>query len=105
MTDGSPYEISHITWQGIEIEIRFARDWLGSSKTAYPTAHIEVETVNPQRTALPITDTGYRSHFLTAENVDAAGGAVAYVLEALAEASAHPEWQAKSADQKQLTLF
>jgi hypothetical protein len=105
MTDSNPYEISHITWQGIELEIRFARDWLGSSKTAYPTAHIEVEATKPKRTALPITETGYRSHFLTAESVDAAGGAVAYVLDALVEAATHPAWKAKSAAQRQLALF
>jgi hypothetical protein len=105
MTDSNTYEISHITWQGIEIEIRFARDWLRSSKTAYPTAHIEVVAIKPPRAALPITETGYRSHFLTAENVDAAGGALAYVLDALNEAAKHPAWKAKTATQRQLTLF
>ena len=105
MENANPYETHHIMWEGIEIQIRFARDWLGTSKGNYLTAHIEVETINPRRAALPITETGYRSHFLTAESVDAAGGAVAYVLEALNDAAKHPAWKTSSAAQKQLPLF
>ena len=69
MIDSNPYEFSFITWQGIELEIRFARDWLGSSKTAYPMAHIEVEAISPKLTALPITETGYRSHYCLHDRV------------------------------------
>ncbi len=98
-------ETHHIMWEGIEIEVRFARDWLGTSKGTHPTAHIEVETINPRRAALPITDTGYRSHFLTAESVNAAGGAVAYVLEALNDAAKYSNWKAECDTQRQLTLF
>ena len=105
MDKSDSYETHHITWDGIEIEIRFARDWLGSAKSPFPTAHLEVEAVNPPRAVLPITDTGFRSHFLTAENVDVVGGAVAYVIEALNLAAKHPAWKKRRAAQKQLSLF
>jgi hypothetical protein len=37
------------TWQDVEIEIRFERNWLGSPPSDYHPSHLEVEAVAPAR--------------------------------------------------------
>jgi hypothetical protein len=60
------YAIIHKNWNGIEIEIRWNADYVvfddGESM-----AHLEVESVKPARAPLPITETGYRSHFIQSQ--------------------------------------
>jgi hypothetical protein len=41
-------------------------------------SHLEIVVVAPKGAPLPITGTGYRSHFLTHELIEAAGGPVAF---------------------------
>jgi uncharacterized membrane-anchored protein len=53
---------------------------------------LEVRVIEPERAPLPITDTGYRSHFLLAGIVEEAGGPAAYVRCWLDEAARHPRW-------------
>ncbi len=98
-------ETSRATWEGIEIEVRFERNWLGSPPSDYHPSHLEVEAIAPARAELPITETGYRSHFLSPDEVDEAGGPVAYVIDALNEAAKGKEWKARQAAQRQLSLF
>ncbi len=45
----------------------------------YDTAHIEIESIAPEREQLSITKTGYRSHFTSSDTVAAYGGPVAFV--------------------------
>jgi hypothetical protein len=60
-----------ITWRGIRVDITFAPEKFGMIE------HIELQSEN--RLALPVTDTGYRSHFIPIGSVAQEGGAVAYV--------------------------
>lgn len=60
-----------IKWRDIDIEITFTPDAFGM------VDHIELRTVN--KTPLPITETGYRSHFMDKGAVADHGGAVAFV--------------------------
>jgi len=55
-------ETFRIEWSGIAIEIRYEPHWLGMD-IGYDTAHLEIESIAPERAHLPITETGYRSHF------------------------------------------
>ena len=90
-----------LIWQGIEIEARYwPRKW-------GVTAHHEVESICPERAPLPITDTGYRSHFHPPGTVESLGGdVVAQVIAWLdAEAAANPAWQARVAAARQGELF
>jgi hypothetical protein len=48
-----------IEWRGITIEVTFEPDWLNM---AY-TAHLQLRSVFPERAKLPVTETGYLSHF------------------------------------------
>lgn len=51
------YQKHRFIWQGIEIEARYL------ANNYNVIAHLEIETINPPRARLPITETGYLSHF------------------------------------------
>lgn len=85
-------ETHRITWRGIRIEINFTPNWLRSSD------HIEIETDG--RTPLPVTETGYRSHFAPIGTVEAEGGAVAFVTAWLDHEAKRMGWSGA-----QLSLF
>lgn len=67
-----------IVWRGITIEIRYEERWLDSDGP-YSTAHLELRALEPERAPLPMTETGYRSHFAPASVIAEAGGPVAFV--------------------------
>lgn len=90
-------------WSGITIQISFERDWL--SMTICPTAHLQIKSVSPARAPLPIAETGYRSHFLSAEAIDDLGGPVAYALAWLDAEALKPKWKAAEQARRQLSLF
>lgn len=70
-------ETHTIIWRGLSIEVRYERNWLGSDGP-FRTAHLQVNTLAPLNAPLPFTETGYRSHLIETESIDAAGGPVAY---------------------------
>ena len=86
-----------ITWQGIEIEITYAEQWYNITDIA----HLEIQADEP----LPMTETGYRSHFTQAESIEAHGGAVAFVREWLESEAQSPAWQKYLVERQQLSLF
>lgn len=67
--------------------------------------HLVVESISPERARLPITETGYRSHFLTPGTVAAHGGPVAATRMLLDEAAASQEWQQHIIGSRQGSLF
>jgi hypothetical protein len=68
-------------------------------------AHVEIEAIEPARAVLPVTETGYRSHFAPEAEFIAAGGALEFVSAALDEAAADPAWKAREAAARQYSLF
>ena len=42
-----------------------------------PVAHLELRSLDPEEATLPVNETGYRSHFLSASEVLDRGGPVA----------------------------
>lgn len=90
------------SWQGMALSVTFEADFLNMSRhSGFATAHLQIRA--SQR--LPITETGYRSHFLPLVEIDEAGGPVAYALAWLDLAAADPEWKAYQNAQRQLSLF
>lgn len=85
-------ELHKITWWGVEIEITFTPEKFGM------VDHIELRTKNKAK--LPMTETGYRSHFMDKGAVDAHGGAVAFVTAWLDHEAEHKGW-----NNDQLSLF
>ena len=100
------YEHHEIVWDGITISISYEPRWLSlADDYGLDTAHLEIEAISPERASLPITETGYRSHFTTASTVAAMGGPVALVRTWLDEEAATSAWQQQAAAARQLTLF
>lgn len=63
-------QVLRFKWQGIEIEaIYWPRRW-------GVIAHLEIRSIQPERAPLPITETGYKSHFHPCGTVEANGGDV-----------------------------
>jgi hypothetical protein len=88
------------TWQGIEIEATYCPLKWGV------IAHLEIRSITPASVPLPITSTGYKSHFHPCGTVEALGGDVVGQLTAwLDEEAAKPEWQVHVARSRQGELF
>ncbi len=98
MTDREDRPFKTLIWRGITIHIREEAPYCGMQGLN----HLDIEAVAPERTPLPFTETGYRSHFYYGEPV---ADAVEAVLAWLEEAAEEPEWKAREAASRQLTLF
>ncbi len=80
-------EIHRFTWQGIEAEVSYDPLFCGV------IAHLEIKSINPLGAPLPITVTGYRSHFLPCGIIEAQDGSmVEQVIVWLDEEAKKPEW-------------
>jgi hypothetical protein len=100
---------STIEWEGITIELRYEPDWLGMAakypNEGYGHAHLELRSIAPSRSPLPVTETGYRSHFLPRGEVEATGGPAAYARAWLDQAAREPAWRRQQEAARQLSLF
>ncbi|WP_292026299.1 hypothetical protein [Brevundimonas sp. UBA2416] len=106
MTAERSIEVHALHWRGVDFEITFERDWLSIVRVHdLAASHLTVTTLQPKRAPLPITETGYRSQFLHAIDVDAAGGPVAYVEAWLRAMGQSREWLAYEQNSRQLSLF
>lgn len=95
-----------IDWQGIALSVSYEPSYFGLGGTSdYAVAHLQIWAVKPERAALPITETGYRSHFLHPSFVDEAGGPVPYVLAWLDAEAQTPAWRHRADQARQLSLF
>jgi hypothetical protein len=98
MSDSTTVE--HINWQGITIEVIYWPVKWGS------IAHIEVRSIEPKEARIPITETGYRSHFLPIGTLEAEGITVKdLVLGWIDEQAFKPEWKQYAESQRQGDLF
>lgn len=97
-------ETHTIIWRGITIEVRYDERWLDSDGPL-SIAHLELSTLDPERAPLPMTETGYRSHFTPATVIAEAGGPVAFVRAWLDHAAASKAWKNEEGTARQMTLF
>jgi len=63
-----------VSGNSVRIRITHSRDYLDMGQD-----HIEVQSLAPAKSPLPITETGYRSHFLSPLELINAGGPVTFV--------------------------
>jgi hypothetical protein len=98
-------ELYRFDWNGILLEITYVPQWLPPGILGEDLAHLEVRSLYPTDAPLPITETGYRSHFIAASAIAAAGGPVAYVDVWLAAESDAPTWREREQASRQLALF
>ncbi len=62
-----------LVWRHATCRVRHTRNYISTS-----WSHIEIEVLTPKGAPLPITETGYKSHFLDEDILQAAGGPVAF---------------------------
>lgn len=93
----SPPQTFTLTWEGRRLTIEHREAWIAGAD------HLAIQSED--REPLPITETGYRSHFLSGEELAARGGPVAYVETWLNDAARTSEWKAYVAASRQLSLF
>lgn len=106
MTAERSIEVHALHWRGVDIEITFERDWLSIAREHdLAASHLTVTAIQPKRAPLPITETGYRSHFLHFEDIDEAGGPVGYVQAWLDSMARSREWLDHEGASRQLSLF
>lgn len=99
------YEEHRAIWRGIELEIRHCHNWLPNTLSPFVTQHIEIRSADKR--LLPITETGYRSHFLNGAEALAEfdHDPVAFVLWWLDEAAKDPGWPQREFEDRQRSLF
>ncbi|WP_298128100.1 hypothetical protein [Brevundimonas sp.] len=99
-------QIETLQWEGITIEVSYEAEWLGFRRGSdMAVAHLQVRSVTPERAPLPITETGYRSHFVHPDEIDRLGGPVAYVAAWLDTMGRSAQWLDYVTRTKQLSLF
>lgn len=89
--------IDKVTWRGIELVIEHTPNW------AVSFDHIAITTID--KAILPITETGYKSHFLPLDQIAKYGDAVAYVLAWLEHEGESEAWKKHEAKIAQMELF
>lgn len=98
MKDKVELPLTVIVWRGITVHIRYETQY----SRMRDLHHLDILAVEPPRAKLPITETGYLSHFYYGEVVENVG---AEVLKWLEEEADKPEWKEAEASAKQLMLF
>lgn len=98
------YQAHPTKWHGINLEIRHCPSWL-SSQSEMVTQHIEIRSED--RVALPITGSGFLSHFMNGADAMAEfdNDPVKFVHCWLDEAANSKEWRKQVEAARQLSLF
>ncbi|MEJ1967452.1 MAG: hypothetical protein WDN03_02260 [Rhizomicrobium sp.] len=101
MKTENPITTEKLEWQGITISVSYQRGYASMRDLT----HLSIQIVEPSTSTLPITGTGYRSHFLSEAKVVEWGGPLGYIRAWLDAEAATPKWQAQQAARRQLSLF
>lgn len=92
--------VQRFTWRGIAMTATHTPNYVNDG-----WSHIELRVLRPKGIPVPITDTGYRSHFLDGDDVAAAGGAAAYFRTWLEREARSKAYLKALANWQQLDLF
>lgn len=90
------YETFELVWQERTVAVSFKTNWL-------QTGHCHIELRSADR--LPVTETGYRSQFVSDPTLTHAADIAAYVNHWLDEAADNIVWRRYLEDSRQLNLF
>ncbi len=98
-------EESIMVWRGINITVRYKPNYFKSTNEirGFRLAHLEVISAN--KAPLPFTESGYRSHFSDAAEIEAYGTPIDFVKAWLEEAAKSKTWKKYKEQSNQLTLF
>lgn len=99
----SRYEIDWrdpIAGTNVRLRITHARNYLDLGED-----HVEIESITPKRAPLPITETGYKSHFIRGLDLINAGGPITLVTAWLDAEARSKDWQKQANAKAQGDLF
>jgi hypothetical protein len=100
-TQRSNVIIETFDWRGILVQATYEPKWMGTDYTA----HLQIETIEPARAPLPITETGYLSHFVGRDAIEEAGSPTDYALAWLDHASHSRGWAQLESRARQYSLL
>jgi hypothetical protein len=89
-----------VSGKAVTLRITHARDYLSSGND-----HVEIESLRPKKAPLPVTETGYRSHFMPPLELMNAGGPVAFVTAWLDQEAKGKAWSKAVTVKAQGDLF
>ncbi len=93
-------QIYRFRWRGIEIEARYIPVQYNA------IAHLELESVDPVHEPLPMTETGYRSHYHPIGTIEASGyDVIGFVRAWLDDAAESPKWKQAELARRQGDFF
>lgn len=98
-------ELYQMTWRGIDIEIKYNPNWSSAMNAGYGFIMTHMEIKAQGRVRLPMTETGYRSHFTPVGNVDEVGGAIEFVRLWLEDKAQDKSWIDHADLSRQSELF
>ncbi|HEY4942212.1 MAG TPA: hypothetical protein VII56_12365 [Rhizomicrobium sp.] len=101
MKTENPIITDLMEWQGIVLSVSYQSEYLGMEGMA----HLTIQVRGTKHYSLPITGTGYRSHFESEAEIAERGGPLAYVRAWLDAEAAKPEWLEQDPKNRQLSLF
>ena len=89
------------SWQHVTFRVRHTPDYILKGAD-----HNELIVIAPKREPLPITETGYLSHFTTdSKQVPDAKAGLAFFLEWISQEAKTRRWQKLDCKRRQLDLF
>ncbi|MGQ0672819.1 MAG: hypothetical protein ACT4N2_08085 [Hyphomicrobium sp.] len=88
------------TWNDVVLSVRHQPDYISKGWD-----HIELRVVAPKGAIVPITNTGYLSHFLIPAEFKLAGGPLAFFSAWLDRESKTKRWRMADLKSRQLSLF
>lgn len=92
--------VERFTWRSIKMTATHTPNYLSEG-----WSHIELRVVSKGAPPIPITETGYRSHFLDEEDLKAAGGPAAYFLAWLDREASSKAYARAMQKWRQMDLF
>lgn len=92
--------IRKLVWRDITCRVRHTPDYLSKG-----WSHIEIIVVSPKGAPIPITATGYRSHFLDEDLLAKAGGPVRFFHDWIEREARTKTWAKAEFKWRQLELF
>jgi hypothetical protein len=96
----------NLKWRGVDLLIMYkSHAFAAVGDAGGTTAHLEVRSMGAADLPLPITDTGYRSHFLPRGEVEKAGGPGLYVRRWLEQEATSASYKRTLDRWRQLDLF
>ena len=99
------YQIYHIVWQGIPITIRHHSNWSNAYEKIQEFCMTHTEIIRDDGKQLPMTETGYRSHFMDERQFEDYDDVIDYVTRWLDDKAQSKAWKKYIANQNQLKLF